>query len=1078
MLPPPQEGSVPLNVVEEGVRSGAPQLAAQGLVSWQVGTGLGQQTLVNVSRVLTGNEPVSFGAERRARVALSTAFGRVLPHNAVLSLLTLAHGSFSAVEGNVAVGAAMDVSLCTPEGDCQSHRLREAIFIRLPDSNRTIPARAVCAFLDLAASVPRWSTRGVRRATEGEIVALGASFQDGVWCRSEHLSIFAVVWDILLGCTNLELLSEPTVAAVREHEDWTESEPAAIVLALSASLVALLLLGVLWEAYEHRLGSTRDHGKAVRLCANCVKLGPQLLKHRYAALLVYARDVLNCLRMERSLLRGATLTAATQRLLAVRNGLSVACVTQHCWKGAEWCETKPAMAYTILCCKLRFHGGEAEEVVQGFQGGCQRVLLRYMLQFLAVHPLLDAMRLGAGSMTVGKRMALQLAGVFGVLATNALIFNFSGQLRDWEADAECPIASTSQLFIIVATLVSILVNAVPNSFLAELGKQVHGRTGWNLAWWFLACIYLGLTIFLVVVALANLNPQDQYKWHRSLEWSLTIKMLGMPAAQALRHTVMLEIFLWQDRRMPASSCFLTGVGLRHPAEADADEPLEAVLSAKRSITVEGLLRFLQLLGNKIMPDFDMRTSSAQDVLEKGIRPCCEEPPPLDPIRIEVLDYRAHGEGQAKPLACCVAHLAGGEQRGRRACISECKSEALAPGADGAYRWAHFQAYVSGLQLEQAVAFFITQGGKPVAVAFLSAQELLEGPGTCEMVLVKPRPSQMQCWACDRRWEDWNGEVEEQGRLVIKATLPPDVRESLGRVERSLLRTLEVSPLQGRAAALRDDVLKGEEGSEASRPFCDTTEGAAGKVVVHGMAMVFSQLVAAVIADALSRKGAYVEIHAMLLQGRFEDATQALRAAGVSGERYWLSIFAASHLAPSLAFEALPTVLRALRRGACSEHVAEIKRGDAFDASCPISQLLLLDKAYSLLSEPATLAAMMLARTFRMQQHLALQPDHLEGGGLGEELNSFREQAAALQPPEYATAFLEDRQAVYDTFRDLAVAAVKEEREDSDATWQELSMANIYAAIAAVQASRASRAGAGDAEGLEDIGAAGDGDGGD
>lgn len=1091
--------------MSQAVEHGVSLLLADANVSTiTLSTALGSLTAVQLPRSSRLSLPLRSGATISIPVAVQQAF----PNGAVLAVLSISGGTGDPFAGLASLASGtLEISIFNGDGErLDANRLPEPILFRLPPLQSAPPrdAELKCVFLEAG----RWSSHGVRMASSSE-VAVAGEVEEGVWCLSTHLSIFAA---ILLGCTNLELFSAEGRKAVVENEGWHETDSAGVVFFAWSLLGLTVIIGVLREQWALRLGRTHSEGKSVSLCRKFLSVGPQLLKHKYTAFLVYAKDLVRCLTTGRAQLKNATLTASVQRFLAVREGVAVATVTAHCWNGAGWIDSAASLPKSVLCSKLDMHSGTAEEVIERdiFAPGFLGMLRRFCMLAVALHPMLDALRMGAGSLTVAKRVTLQTVGICGVLATNALIFNFSGDMRSWEAEAECPITAASQLFIIVATSASILINALPNAFLLDLAKQVHGRPLWNVAFWFVTLLYLTFAVFLVILALSNLNPKDQGKLYKSLEWGLTLKLIGMPFAQAVRNSVLLEIFLRDDRSAEPSKRFRVLMGLEHHNEAalSEEEVLAADKIAKRAISAEELVRFTALLGEKVMLDFNPETTS-DEVVHRAVELLSVRPPPLEDYLVHIHVSEAHGLLHSPPkLLCSVLHLGKLTHR-ERVCLAEHRSE-FAVLKRTSCRW-HFQASIPALDADHALGFVLAEPcGRNVGMAWLNMEEVLEDG----------------CWSGDLPLHPISGEGNILEHFVAPTEIPPmpalDMAGSTGvsptPIRRCLAGKLSVKvqlPPGYWEALVLHDVWKQElprHESEAdlglqlpgeaplwgnvttsTLAFCRAKTYKEERLppermVVHSRQGKFLHMVTTVLEDALAGAAMYDEVHEMIVSRDFFALLDLLHTEDAAGMRYWIDMFAfPSRLLrdnPDGWHEgfltAWPCILRTMRRAACDRAVADIRARKDQRSPQPLTQLLILDANCHFMREAGCLAELMLAKGLRVRQRLVLHNSHLQGSSLGDELRRLSEELALAyksQEIAYTTPYLEDGQAVYDAVRDLVIKGVKEQRDDRESTFQELSLTDVYASIGAVMAARSTensrKAAIADKMDLDDLGGGAD-----
>lgn len=1073
---------------EKTIKEGAESLVARSIPGMD--TALGRLTIVAVADLLAEKEVPLANAMEKSGVQASREMLEELPSGSVIAMLNMPlpedpewrkQEPFDNVGGEKLALPVMGVTILDDHYEPVT-KFKEPILIKLTeDPNATGANEAECAYLEVLSNTSvRWSTQGVRRATKAE-----TGGKEGVWCRAEHLSLFAVLLQVALGCTNLELLTPQAISAIETHEGWWRSPPAVLFFCVATVLLTLLLLGSAVELWRMRLGQMKKPAKKVQICQSCLAFGPQLLKHRYAAFVVFAKDLLSCMAKGREKLRLPTLTAAVQRNFALEAAISNACVSQHCWSGGAWTESPAALPHAVLLHKLHFHAGGAEEsIARLLRGkGPLHILRRYVITFAACHPLLDSLRLGANALTVRKRAALQVAAFLGVLATNAMIFNFSGSQRGWEADFSCPILPTSQLFIIVATVVSILLNVLPNTFLMNLAKQIYGRPRWHLVFWALTIFYLTLAAFIVIVALANLNPKDQAKWHSSMRWSLSIKLLGMPAVQALRNSILLELFLHEKGKVPPMEQLL---GLAVPMEQPLSKEDQQVVDriAARGLTSEGLVNFLSLLGDIVMPDYDMETSTSADVVEGALRSFCGRGPELAQASLDVKVLRLRGvrsKGERR-LQCAVLRLGSLERGGRRACLAESRSRNVMVNPDGECPF-DLEESVAGLELTGAIGFVVMENERMIGAACLSAEELVKDRGfagelplhaldaaaenftSLETPLV--RANAADCGVKEERCK-----LAQTAKMAVRVVMLPEYMQALALHE---LRKRELAPpghsseVPEASETLRREVLMQarrtkEKGASCLEGACYGEEVGSGpveEVVVHSQQMVFLDLVAAVVAENLGGKQS-CDLREALLCREFDGVLDMLRASPRRAVRYWIDMFALDVDAAAWQKElvrAAPSLLRCVKKQCCGRMAEDLRARE--DMSCGLpEQLIIFDRDLCILQEAACLAQVKVANDLRFAQRVLLRPEHLHGPKLGQKLL----RTGSAEP--WARPLTDDSVTLTGIFVALSLKAAERQREGNE-TAEDLHLTDVVAAVAGARAGQ--RTNFDDAAG--DIGAA-------
>lgn len=581
------------------------------------------QTSVGVLEVFrldpNASSPVSVAGQGGTKVSLSPGILKSLPAGAVLGVLGFAPDNDSSGGGGrdrfadvpsdgggQLASPSMDITVFDSSGDPVSVTLPEPLLFKLTDSSTS---NAKCVFLETQAdgSSLKWSSAGVRVATQAEIVAAGET-PGGVWCMTEHLSIFAALAEIILGCLNVELLTPAAMSAVSKNEGWWSSRSSIEMFILSALLLLCLILGWCRQRWAMRLGCTTETGRSMTTCWQMKTLGFKGLLQLFVTGIPSRHGDPN-------------IRLAVQEFLAVRTGTSTICIAQHCWNGGVWIDTPASLPHKVLLDKVMMYSGGVEDVLMNemFGSNCKQALWRLWRLFLATHPLFDAMRVADLSQTCTKRVTLVLVSITGVLAVNTLIFNFSGSTRGWESPAECPIDPASHWFIFVSTLTSTILNTIPNLILLEIAHQSLGRPLLGCIFWVWTLGYMVLTAGLVIIALANLNREDESTWFFGLQYSLCMKLILFPFAMAAKQWLLLEIHLWKDKTERQQ--YLTTWGLSNAREEQMSEAGKKAAEdlAYRSIAAADLVNFLAQLGGKVMPGFDPLSSTSGDVLNGAIK---------------------------------------------------------------------------------------------------------------------------------------------------------------------------------------------------------------------------------------------------------------------------------------------------------------------------------------------------------------------------------------------------------------------------------------------------------------------------
>lgn len=992
-------------------------------------------------------EPVVARTGSGSSVWLPGGLVRSLPEGSVLTVMGLAE-NFSDVAGGEAL-AAMSVSILDASGRFV-HELSEPVLLQISESGF---AESGCAFLDLqGASGASWSVAGVRSASEAELAKL--SLAAGSFCVVQHFSIFAM---LALGCTNVELFSDAGLEAMALHKNWWRTRASGLTFYLFAALLVALLLGAVLERRALRLGSTRHMGRPVSLCRTCVNCGPQALHRRYLGLRSQVKEALLCYNEGVVKLRKPLLIAAVQRCLAVHTGISLQSLAEHCWNGGDWLCTPVSTPLSVLIKKLGFYSGKVEATIRSdLRGtGPLQVLRRFLIAFLACHPLLDSLRIGCGSLTVPKRCTLHVTTFVGVLATNAMIFSFSGAQRSWEADWACPIQSTAPHFLLFVTLLSVLLNVLPNAFLLEVAKQVQERRVLVVVFWFLTAAYALFSFFTVLLALANLNGRDQERWLGSMRWMLGLKLLGVPLFQALRQCLLLEHLLRKD---PAAEPFMaayveTTVGLRHTNERELKDTARpaAQQMAGRSISAEQLVQFTAYLGHEVMFDYCPETSTSGEVAEGAAHYLFEEPSLRDMcMHVEVLEV--HGLTLAMPgagttpgkgpsgsylwslcasadhmsldeshLGCAVLHY-GVQQPGpqERHTISErwsSTSETDSSGDSVKCTW-HFRANLSGLELGHAIGFAVCEGSTTLGEATLLVSDVVAGKGFFgELVLYPPTDLSSSKHLWPRSSQDLDNGL---ARLLVRVELTAQQVQTLRIHELFKAFVLPVGPQLWVESTTETEASGSTMSGAPSRVPPE-------KMVVHAPNGNYCNMVTALLCDILEGEFAHFEVRRKLLQ---RDVVGLLDILGAKRQiRFWLDMFAVDQARDVIWHKAflkeLPGVVRCIKSACCNHMIADIRANQPFGCCLP-EQLVVMDQGFTLLQESGCLSEVMLAGSMGLAQRLLIHSRNLDSPKLKSALHALLVPAEDRDDLPWAVPYTRDRQAVHGHMTSLVGQAAKQD----------------------------------------------------
>lgn len=1102
-----------LNDIDKSLSQTVKEVGANGQCDINT-TDLGQQYVCPVNTLKSEGTPVT--QELSAKILFTPSFLNSVPAGTVIAMLetkpklssrnSLTSDPFDALKGESNQRLAtnpFDITMYNPDGTKRVKvQLAEPLVFRLPQKATSENlGDPVCVYLEeLPGGGFRWSTEGVRRATAEEVIAAGGN-PAGFWCVTNHLSLFAMIAEILLGCLNVELLSPEAMASIGDQPGWYSSRPSVVMWVLLVVLAACCAFGA-WRDWDGLLWG-RMNAKPKKK-----KTGPSIMQK---IKVLGIRGFVEALFAESSKRGNPQVIAGIQRSLAVRTHVSEKCITANCWNGGAWIDSNSALPHKVLYHKVDYYSRTAEDVLRTelWDSDASGVLYRFGVNFLALHPLLDALRLAGGSMTCAKRVFLLTGTILGTVASNSLIFNFSGAARSWESSVECPLDPASTWFIVLTSLTSVVVNTLPNMTLLIVATKAERRLVWDAAWWVLCLAYVAFTGIIVLTALANLNPLDQRTFHAGLEYALTVKLLLVPLFNTCKASFLLEKVLTEDKSKRRVFMDQFGVIDKRERELDQEARATAQKISNQAITLEQLVNFYSMLGRTVMPDFDPNKSTSYDVVEGGLKTLSLKHESNVDLALGIEVIEVVGVHHSKPsekaqLACSVLHL-GSMKELRRKCIAEYKSPATmanAPGSLQACTW-NYSVKLEDADIEQALGFTVIDEGRVMGMACLPVQELVQKQGF-EGELMLHDISSDEINASTYKMPAQAGKVgvaateltgsrqekkgklglSQQTRLKVKVDMPPKFLQALAQKERRKAKDAkpdhhsEVNAEYGAQAELCN-ILNAESNnpdgtmSASYGAFCEESSLPPDRVVVHSRGGNFLHFVSSVVVDALGdRQKNYDEVRRMLLERDFHGVLDMLNAAGRTGERYWIDMFATdlilghnvltggkdrSHWHEELV-AAMPTILRTLKRSCCDILKSDIEARKEPRCRLPV-QVLILDPDNELVHTGGSLAEMMIARHAKWNQRLVLHPNHLKGESLSNELQQAQKQLQmkgfdnSLDQP-WTHPYLEDKEAVYNTLSELVVGSVKEQMGDTPSIWQDLNLADVYATVGANQISQA------------------------
>lgn len=799
-------------------------------------------------------------------------------------------------------------------------------------------AEPTCVFLEtLLTGEHRWSTRGVRRATPQEVVDNGGN-PDGLWCVTTHLSLFSALAEIIVGCLNAELLHPDAMSSIAERDGWWRSRPSVVVITMVIILLLCLIVGCLHDYQSLEMGRTNPPKRRAQ--------GPGFMeKIKTLGFIGFLQALLD----EGGSNRNAQMIAGVQRCLAVRSNISHRCIASHCWHGGKWVEARTSLPHAVLREKLQFFYTSAEDVLKREMQGrsVQDMLKRFGIAFLALHPLLDALRLAGGSLTCAKRVLILLGTVVGTVAANAFIYNFSGAARGWESSQECTIEPASTGYIILVSVTSVILNTIPNLGLLVIAIKAELRQPWEVLWWLLYLLYSILAGLVVLAALANLNPLDEHAFHAGLEYAMIVKLLLIPLLRAFRVSVQLERVIFEDK--DSRRYFLDQFGHIDLREKELSEGGQQTAEnmAKQAITAEQLLNFYAMLGNTVMPSFDPKSSTSDDVIRGGIISMSFKAPDVEDMAIQVGVANVSGlhllgaSNQTCHISCSVLHLSS-QQGLQLLCLEEYKSSAEECSNTGnmLYCTWNFEAALRNVELEDSVAFAVSDRGRIIGISCLPMEQMIgeqmmkQNAFSGELPMYRPeelqvaeeqggssrslkslrKPSQAGQVAIpatvmrgSRTEKSMRVGLSQRSRLGVWVNFPKGFLHALAQqhcrglkdtqpghcsevqteygAQVDLMRAISISPVA------EGQPPPGASTNSSWGAFAGACSLPPDRVVVHSRQGNFLHFVTSLLVDAMDERSSYESVRQMLLSREYHTLLDKLRESGHRQERYWIDMFA-------------------------------------------------------------------------------------------------------------------------------------------------------------------------------------------
>ena len=314
-------------------------------------------------------------------------------------------------------------------------------------------------------------------------------FQVEYRCVTSHLSMFSVL-DILLDCTNLNVLSEDGLLQIILRPNWWSRWPGLFLWLLLSALVLLVLFGANRDAKTHKSGIWRDEyfltelppvsdpSRLSRLCrflrhpyqssatARAPKSQPRATRtmtptptHIAAAKMRALNDRVRKLKPASSQkLKEKVMCQNTLAEAALHNRLHRASIQAHIWGQQGWIQGSLAVQQSP---KLKELVRDMEESLpKDFVAVHTSKVHRLWSIFLAVHPVYELLHVDL-HVTAAKRAKINMDCILGSLTFLAIFFSADGSAVSARNPADCPVQQNSVLWIVLISLVSVFLNFVP-----------------------------------------------------------------------------------------------------------------------------------------------------------------------------------------------------------------------------------------------------------------------------------------------------------------------------------------------------------------------------------------------------------------------------------------------------------------------------------------------------------------------------------------------------------------------------------------------------------------------------------------
>lgn len=536
------------------------------------------------------------------------------------------------------LGRPVDISLYKQDGSkLVIGGLKQPILMQLSSASPGNGSK--CAYWD--ESKLSWSSNGVWPATVAEF---GPGVADGAWCATTHLSFFSLIAQVVLQCSNLQVLSAENLQSIRDPANRWWKSTSSVLLAV---VVLLLLLAVVQGARTDVAAAQSQLWKddffvtgvpAEQKTTPCL---PVIITFaRYCWHLLQKRS-----EVRRDEIRLRVLTLPLQHALAYHSGIHSGTIAQHAWGERGWVRGSPAVT----------HSGELSRKVDELKdmlpcvfklyahcGACA-FLRRTWVLFWSVNPLTSLGQVLI-EMHALKRALILSVRLLGSLALTAIFFTVNGDAMAATAPSKCPLEPWSPWRYLLVMAVSGVVNMLPLSLLnwmasrwfyhlpdataEDARKYARIRFIEDLVFAVWGCGLTALNLLILVGFLAELKTEEQAKWLLTFGLVVGRILVAQPLLVSLLIATAAELVAWRAPELISSPPRQIEVDLdllaAEIAEASAEvlPPWEETVRqlAYRGISTRHLLGLYGILGTHVMPGFDPATSTTADVVRQVLIP--------------------------------------------------------------------------------------------------------------------------------------------------------------------------------------------------------------------------------------------------------------------------------------------------------------------------------------------------------------------------------------------------------------------------------------------------------------------------